>query len=151
MVNSHPKSCKTGMHPFGYDSPEAMLQGIQEVSGQLYVDPHRRTEFKRLLNQRGEARDFEFEAYRRDRTQIWVSVFARSVKDPQGTVLYYEGNCIEITERKQQEASWKQQLQELQFEIDHKQRERQVAEIASTDYFQQLMAEADDLRNFDDV
>ena len=135
---------------FGYDSPEAMLQGIQEVSGQLYVDPHRRTEFKRLLNQQGEARDFEFEAYRRDRTQIWVSVFARSVKDPQGTVLYYEGNCIEVTERKQQEASWKQQLKELQFEIDHKQRERQVAEIASTDYFQQLMAEADDLRNFDD-
>lgn len=135
---------------FGYDSPEAMLQGIQEVSGQLYVDPRRRTEFKRLLNQQGEIRDFEFEAYRRDRTQIWVSVFARSVKDPQGTVLYYEGNCIDITERKQQEASWKQQLQELQFEIDHKQRERQVAEIASTDYFQQLMAEADDLRNFDD-
>jgi PAS domain S-box-containing protein len=135
---------------FGYDSPEAMLQGIQEVAGQLYVDPQRRTEFKRLLNEQGDIRDFEFEAYQRDRTPIWVSVWARAVKDSQGTVLYYEGNCIDITERKQQEESWKRQLQELQFEIDHKQRARQVAEITSTDYFQQLMAEADDLRNFED-
>jgi two-component system sensor histidine kinase ChiS len=135
---------------FGYDSPAAMLQSIQEVSGQLYVDPLRRNEFKRLLNERGEIRDFEFQAYKRDLTPIWVSVWARAVKDSQDAVLYYEGNCIDITERKQQEESWKRQLEELQIEIDHKQRARQVAEITSTDYFQQLMAEADDLRNFDD-
>lgn len=135
---------------FGYESPAAMLQSIQEVSGQLYVDPQRRNEFKRLLNEQGEIRDFEFQAYQRDRTPIWVSVWARAVKDAQGAVLYYEGNCIDITERKQQEASWKRQLEELQIEIDHKQRARQVAEITATDYFQQLMAEADDLRNFDD-
>jgi PAS domain S-box-containing protein len=135
---------------FGYDSPEEMLLGIQELSGQLYVDSHRRTEFKRLLSEQGEVRDFEFEAYQRDRTSIWVSVWAREVKDSHETVLYYEGNCIDITERKQQEESWKQQLEELQFEIDHKQRARQVAAIASTDYFQKLMSEADDLRNFDD-
>jgi PAS domain S-box-containing protein len=136
---------------FGYDSPEAMLSGIQEISGQLYVDPDQRNEFKRLLNEQGDVRDFEFEAYRCDLTKIWVSVWARAVKDSQGTVLYYEGNCIDITERKQQEESWKRQLEELQFEIDHKQRARQVAEITSTNYFQQLMAEADDLRNFDNV
>jgi len=65
-------------------------------------------------------------------------------------VLYYEGNCIDITELKQQEESWKRQLEELQIEIDHKQRAKQVAEITSTDYFQELMAEADNLRNFDD-
>lgn len=135
---------------FGYDSPAAMLQSIQEVSGQLYVDPLRRNEFKRLLNEQGEIRDFEFQAYKQDRIPIWVSVWARAVKDAQGAVLYYEGNCIDITERKQQEESWKRQLQELQIEIDHKQRARQVAEITSTDYFQQLIAEADDLRNFDD-
>jgi len=135
---------------FGYDSPAAMLRSIQEVSGQLYVNPDRRTEFKRLLNEQGEIRDFEFEAYKRDRTPIWVSVWARAVKDSQDAVLYYEGNCIDITERKQQEESWKRQLEELQIEIDHKQRAKQVAEITSTDYFQELMAEADNLRNFDD-
>jgi PAS domain S-box-containing protein len=135
---------------FGYDSPDEMLLGIQEISGQLYVDPNQRNEFKRLLNEQGEIRDFEFQAYKRDGTKIWVSVWARVVKDAQDNLLYYEGNCIDITERKQQEASWKRQLEELQFEIDHKQRARQVAEIASTDYFQQLMAEADELRNFDD-
>ena len=137
---------------FGYDSPQAMLSAVQELSGQLYVDPNRRTEFKRLLDEQGDIRAFEFEAYRHNRSKIWVSVWARSVKDPhQSTILYYEGNCIDITERKQQEDAWKQQLQELQFEIDHKQRARQVADIASTDYFQKLISEADDLRNFDDV
>ena len=136
---------------FGYASPEEMLSGVQEISEQLYVEPARRVAFKQVMADQGEIRDFEFEAYRRDRTTIWVSVWARTVKNSQGTLLYYEGNCIDITERKQQEASWKQQLQELQFEIDHKQRARQVADIASTDYFQQLIAEADDLRNFDDV
>jgi len=136
---------------FGYDSPEAMLSSIQEISGQLYVNPDQRDEFKHLLNAHGEIRDFEFEAYRGDRTKIWVSVWARAVKDSQDTVLYYEGNCIDITERKQQEEAWKRQLQELKIEIDHKQRARQVAEITSTDYFQQLIAEADELRNLDDA
>ena len=135
---------------FGYDSPEAMLQAIHEVSGQLYVDPERRTEFKRLLNEQGEIRDFEFKAYQQDRTKIWVSVWARAVKDSQGTVLYYEGNCIDITERKNQEELWKQQLKELKIEIDQNQRSRQVAEITEADYFQELMVEADNLRNFFD-
>ncbi|MEO1621215.1 MAG: response regulator [Cyanobacteria bacterium J06632_3] len=135
---------------FGYASPDAMLSGIQEVSEQLYVDPARRTAFKAMLETHGGIRDFEFEAYRQDRSRVWVSVWARAVKDSQGNLLYYEGNCIDITQRKQQEASWKQQLAELQTEIDQKQRAKQVAEITSTDYFQRLMAEADDLRYSDD-
>jgi PAS domain S-box-containing protein len=135
---------------FGYDSSEEMLSEIREIAKQLYVDPGKREEFKHVLEQHGGIRDFEFEAYRRDRTTIWVSVWARAVKDSQGNLLYYEGNCIDITQRKHQEASWKQQLQELQTEIDQKQRARQVAEITSTDYFQRLMAEADDLRYSDE-
>ncbi|MGC1306289.1 MAG: ATP-binding protein [Phormidesmis sp.] len=146
LLNVNPAYAKL----FGYDSPELMLLEIQELAGQFYVDPHRRTEFKRLLDEQGEIRDFEVEAYQRDRSKIWVSEWARAVKDSQGNLLYYEGNCVDITERKQQEESWKRQLEELQIEIDQKQRARQVAEITSTEYFQQLMVEADDLRSFDD-
>ncbi len=135
---------------FGYSSPEEMLAAVQEISQQIYVDGERRKEFKRLLAEQGEIRDFEYEAYRRDQSKIWVSVWARVVKDSQGNVLYYEGNCINITQRKQKEESLKQQLRELQFEIDHSQRVRQVTAISKTNYFQQLLAEADNLRYSDD-
>jgi PAS domain S-box-containing protein len=61
---------------FGYDSPMEMSSEIQEIAGQLYVNPDKRAEFKRLLENHGGIRDFEFEAYKRDRTKIWVSVWA---------------------------------------------------------------------------
>jgi PAS domain S-box-containing protein len=134
---------------FGYTSPEELLEMVQEIAQQLYVDANKRDEFKRLLAEDGEIRDFEFEAYRRDRSRIWVSIWARTVKDVQGNVLYYEGNCIDITQRKQEEEFLKRQLQELQFEIDHSQRAQQVAAISETDYFRRLLAEADDLRYLD--
>lgn len=135
---------------FGYESPGEMLAAVQGISQQLYVDAGKRDEFKRLLSEQGEIRDFDFEAYRRDRSKIWVSIWARVVKDSQGNLLHYEGNCIDITQRKQKEATLKQQLRELQFEIDHSQRAQQVAAISETDYFQRLLAEADDLRYSDD-
>jgi two-component system, sensor histidine kinase ChiS len=135
----------------GYESPEAMLAEVQEISQQIYVDGERRNELKRLLTEQGEIRDFEYEAYRRDRSKIWVSVWARVVRDSQSNVLYYEGTCIDITQRKQKEETLKQQLQELQFEIDHSQRARQVAAITKTNYFQQLLADADELRYSDDT
>lgn len=135
---------------FGYASPKEMLAAVQDIAQQLYVDGKKRNEFKRLLAEQGEIRDFEFEAYRRDRSRIWASIWARVVKDSQHNVLYYEGTCIDITQRKQKEEILKQQLQELQFEIDHSQRARQVAAIAKTGYFQQLLANADELRYSDD-
>lgn len=135
---------------YGYVSPQEMIEQITDIATQLYVDPERRTEFRDLLEQQGVAKDFEYRCYRKDGSIIWTQIDARSVKDKNGDLLYYEGIVQDITARKQQEASWKRQFEELQVEIDHKQRARQVAEITSTDYFQQLMAEADDLRNFDD-
>lgn len=135
---------------FGYASPEKMLAEVEDISTQLYVDAGKRDKFKRLLMEQGEIQDFVFVAYRRDGSQIWVSIGARVVKDLHGNLLYYEGSCIDITQRKQGEDSLKQQLRELQFEIDHSQRLRQVAAISETDYFQQLLAEADDLRYSDD-
>jgi len=44
----------------------------------------------------------------------------------------------------------KQQVQELRIELDEARQTRQVAEIAETDYFQQLQAQAQDLRKIID-
>src|SRR5207253_5511817 len=71
---------------------------------QHYVEPALRIEFKRLLEQHGVVQGFEFEAYRKDGSRIWVSDSVRAVCDETGAVLYYEGTAEDITERKRAEA-----------------------------------------------
>jgi len=51
-----------------------------------------------------------------------------------------------VEEAKAREANLQQQVLLLQVEVDQAKRERQVAEITETDYFQQLQRRARDLR-----
>ena len=97
----------------GFDSPEELIQCRSDISQQIYVDPERRREFKRLLEQHGTVRGFELQTYRKDGSKIWVSVNARAVRDEQGTIRYYEGTAQDISERKQVEAALRKSEQEL--------------------------------------
>src|SRR6266550_6867963 len=83
----------------GFESPEELIRA-REIDGTYYVHPERRIEFKRLLDQHDTVRGFEFEAYRKDRTKIWMSDNVRAVRDASGKLLYYEGTVEDITERK---------------------------------------------------
>src|SRR5688572_13630978 len=74
-----------------------------DISAQQYVDPQQREEFKRLLEAKGVVREFEYEAYRKDSSRIWISENVRVVRDEDGTALYYEGTTQDITERKHAE------------------------------------------------
>lgn len=130
---------------FGYESPETMTR-LTDLSQQIYVEQSDRDTFKRLMTEQDEIKDFEYQAYRQDGSQFWVSEWARAVRDAQGNLLYYEGSCVDVTKRKQEAAALKQQLQELKVEIDQTKRAREVAAITETDYFQQLLEEADSLR-----
>ena len=131
---------------FGYGSPQEMKQQITDISQQIYVDNCDRDMFKRSMSQQDEIKDFEYQAYRRDGSLFWVSQWVRAVRNAQGRLLYYEGSCVDVTRRKQQEAALKQQLQELKTEIDQTKRAREVDAITETDYFQKLLEEADSLR-----
>ncbi len=131
---------------FGYGSPQEMKQQIADLSQQIYVDNRDRDTFKQCMAKQDEIKDFEYQAYRRDGSLFWVSQWARAVRDDRGRLLYYEGSCVDVTKRKQQEAALKQQLQELKTEIDQTERAREVAAITETDYFQKLLEEADSLR-----
>ncbi len=89
---------------YGFASPEELIHSRQDISRQLYVDPTRREEFKRQLEQQGAVRGFEYQGFRKDGSKIWVSVNARAVRDARGAILYYEGTTQDIDERKQAEA-----------------------------------------------
>lgn len=93
---------------YGYETPQYLIQHVTNIDSQIYVDPARRVLFKKLLKERGEVRDFEYEAYRNDGTRIWVSQSARVVRDDGGKELYYEGTTVDITRRKKAEEALQQ-------------------------------------------
>jgi PAS domain S-box-containing protein len=88
---------------YGYETPEALINGLTDIAHHLYVDPSRRDEFRRLMDQQGVVSDFESQVYRRDGVVIWIAEYARAVRDTSGSLLYYEGSVIDISERKQAE------------------------------------------------
>jgi PAS domain S-box-containing protein len=84
----------------GYSSPEEMLLTVTDIAHQLYVDPSRRAELKRLLEENGSVKDFEIMMRKKDRGLQWVSVTSHVVKDANGEIIYYEGTLQDITSRK---------------------------------------------------
>jgi PAS domain S-box-containing protein len=88
----------------GYSSEAEQIAGVNDIATEWYVDPYRRAEFARILEEQGTVTDFESEIYRhKTREQIWISETARLVRAPDGTPLYYEGTVQDITAYKQAE------------------------------------------------
>ena len=86
---------------WGYESPEDLISSITDIARQVYVKPEQREEFMRLMEEYGKVEAFEFQAYRKDGTMIWVQENVRTVKDADGNLQYYEGTVKDITEQKQ--------------------------------------------------
>ncbi len=88
----------------GYNSEDEHLAAVKDIATEWYVDPNRREEFKRALEENGVVEDFESEIYRHNsRERIWIAENAYLVRADDGTPLYYEGTVKEITTRKQAE------------------------------------------------
>ncbi|MBS0329606.1 MAG: EAL domain-containing protein [Proteobacteria bacterium] len=91
-------------HIYGHASPDELVAHLHDIQRQLYVLPERRAEFVRLMQAHGVVRNFESQVYRRDGHIIWISENARAVRDADGSVQFFEGTVVDITERKQHEA-----------------------------------------------
>ncbi|MEG3894601.1 MULTISPECIES: PAS domain-containing sensor histidine kinase [unclassified Microcoleus] len=90
---------------YGCDSPEEVTAKFTDIERQLYVDPVRRNEFLRSIEESSTVWDFESQIYRSDGSIVWISEKARAVRDSSGSVLYYEGLIEDITQRKQAQES----------------------------------------------
>ncbi|MBD2355620.1 PAS domain-containing sensor histidine kinase [Tolypothrix sp. FACHB-123] len=88
---------------YGYASAEEVTANFIDIAHQLYVDPKRRDEFVRLIEEYGSISEFESQIYRQDGSIVWISEKAYAVRDKQGKLLYYEGLTEDITKRKQAE------------------------------------------------
>jgi PAS domain S-box-containing protein len=92
---------------YGYKDVDELFARLSDLNTQLYVEPGRRAEFVRLINEQGFVSDFESEVIRADGSAIWISEFGRLVRSDDGTPLYFEGSVINTTERKRAEAALK--------------------------------------------
>jgi len=103
---------------YGYDSPQQLMEAIQDISQDLYVDPQRRRVFQALMATQGSVTRFESQVYRRDGQVIWIAEDARAVKDATGKILYYEGLVQDITAQRQAQADLEHSLSLLQTTLD---------------------------------
>ena len=87
----------------GYESPEEVIDAFGDVSQKLWVRPELAAEVTRTLEDVGVVEGFEFEAYRKDRVKIWLSLNIRLVRDQTGGAVLREGTIEDITARKRAE------------------------------------------------
>jgi len=84
---------------YGYASATELIGSRTDVERQLYVNPNRRRDFIDLMAKNNQVVKFESEIYRKDETTIWISEDARTVRDDDGSLLYYEGSVRDISDR----------------------------------------------------
>jgi PAS domain S-box-containing protein len=84
---------------YGYESSKQLMQSLQDIAHQLYVDPHRREEFVAHIEEHGAIVDFESQVYRKDGQMIWISETVRIVRDVLGELMFYEGVIREIVQK----------------------------------------------------
>jgi PAS domain S-box-containing protein len=101
---------------YGFGSPGEMIREVTDIGQEIYVDQEERAEIKRLLEDSGFIVAHEARCRRRDGEEIWVSINARSVRDEEGKILYYEGSTVDITERKRAE----EEIRSLTVELEER-------------------------------
>ena len=87
----------------GYDSFEDLIDGIPIIGDDLFVDQDYRHKVNDQLHKDGSVSGFEFEAYRKDGSTMWISMTARSITDETGRPINFEGTIEDITARKRAE------------------------------------------------
>lgn len=89
---------------YGFSSSSELINHCQDIKRQLYIDPERRDQFIQQLERDDKVIGFESQVRKKDGTIIWITENARAVYNDAGTIGYYEGTVMDITDRKQAEA-----------------------------------------------
>ena len=85
---------------YGFESPEELMNSRLNISTDSYLDPGEREIFLRLMEDQGYVKGYEYEVKRRDGSTIWLFEDAKTIKDKSGSIQYFEGFVVDITDRK---------------------------------------------------
>jgi PAS domain S-box-containing protein len=83
---------------YGYDSVQELMESVQDIASEIYVDADERVNLLRSLEQR-EVSGKATRRRRKDGSTIWVVTSIRPVRDHNGNLLHYEGFTSDITDR----------------------------------------------------
>jgi PAS domain S-box-containing protein len=112
LINANPALARM----MGYDTPEDLIGGVNDIARTVYVDPKLRAEYQARMQRDGMVREFEYQVRQRDGGILWLSDSATSVRDENGQVVRYEGTVRDITDQKRAEdavAEGRRLLQEV--------------------------------------
>jgi PAS domain S-box-containing protein len=112
LLNANPALARM----MGYDTPEGLIGGVNDIARTVYVDPRLRAEYQARMQRDGMVREFEYQVRQRDGGVLWLSDSATSVRDETGQVVRYEGTVRDITDQKRAEdaiAEGRRLLQEV--------------------------------------
>ena len=88
---------------FGYDSPQELMETINDIGKQHYANPKDRNTFRNTIEAEGIIKGFEVQLLKKDGTPVWVSLTSREIRNDEGEITHYEGTMEDITERKRAE------------------------------------------------
>jgi PAS domain S-box-containing protein len=114
LLNANPALARM----MGYAAPQDLINGIDDVASNVYVDRAARTEYQRLMDRDGMVRDYEYQVRSRSGTVLWLSDSASAVRDEKGEVIRYEGTVRDITDQKRAEDAIVEGRRLLQMVID---------------------------------
>ncbi|MGP1382665.1 MAG: PAS domain S-box protein [Thainema sp.] len=97
---------------YGYASPQEMIDSVDNIEQQIYVDPADQEEFQRRMTQYGEVKNLVYQSYRKDGSIIWVEENTRAVQSEDGHLLYYEGIIADITDQRRQKEILEERVEE---------------------------------------
>lgn len=112
---------------YGYSSVDELVAQVTDLGAQLYVDPQRRAEFVRLMQEQGRVEGFESEVRCRDGSKKWISENAIAVRGPDGKIVYYQGSVLDITAQKQAERERKR----MELQLRHAQKLESIGQLAA--------------------
>ncbi len=131
---------------FGYKTTDEMINVITDIGNQLFVDAKRRVEFDKTIKEQGHVSGFEFQAYRKDKTVVWVSQNVTAVKGDKGEIISYEGTMEDITFRKKvMGVLAEKEKTDRQFQNQLTSLHAASIELSKTDSFDDLCRKAVDL------
>ena len=115
----------------GYDSPEEFMCSIRDVGSQLYVEPGRREELIERMVTHKAITAFHAEMYCKNGSKIWMEISCRPVYDDSGKLLYIEGSCMDITERRRIEEELRTHREHLEKMVEARTKDLEAARTAA--------------------
>ena len=96
MISANPALVRLN----GFATEAEMLDEVNDIAGKWYVEPGRRVEIHRMLEEHGKITNLRSEVHRyKTRERIWIEESVRLVRDQAtGRPLYYDGTLREVTD-----------------------------------------------------